>query len=119
MAMAMESGHSGHALHDGDTAGSTADTKCEHCPSAACDAARFCDVEISSACHADVPCGLDNRRDKLNLKDTHFQLPVSMAPTITATPFADHNKMPPGIAVASCLPGYQPPLNLLHCVYLI
>ncbi len=115
--MAMESGHVAHASHSTEKAGP--DRDCGHCPPAECATVMSCDVQISSACQPDVQGNLDSRRAKLILKDAQFDLPPGIARTITTTPFADHKIVPPGIYSVACLPGYQPPLNLLNCVYLI
>jgi hypothetical protein len=118
-AMALDSGHSAHASHSADVASPDADEDCGHCPPAACEAAMSCDVEMSSECRPDAQCSLDGRRAKLTLKDAQFDFPIGIAPAVANAPFADHNIMLPGIRVVAHAPGYQPPLNLFNCVYLI
>ena len=118
-AMTMESGHSAHASHSADAASPDADEDCGHCPPAACEVAMSCDVEMSSECQPDVQCSLDGRRAKLTLKDAQFDIPLGIAPAIADASFADHKILLPGIRVVATAPGYQPPLNLLNCVYLI
>ena len=115
-AIAMESGHSAHAGH---AVGANADADCGHCPPAACEASMSCDVEMSAECQTDVQCSLDNRRDKLLLNDAQFDIPVSITSAIADDQLADHKIVSPGIRVVAIAPGYQPPLNLLNCVYLI
>jgi len=118
-AIAMESGHSAHAGHAVDAAGADADADCGHCPPVACEEVMSCDVEMSAECQTDVQCSLDNRRDKLLLNDAQFDIPVSITSAIADDQFADHKIVSPGIRVVAIAPGYQPPLNLLNCVYLI
>ena len=115
----MESGYIDHAMHHGDTATQGAVADCDHCPPPACAAAMSCGAEMSSACQPDVQCSLDSRRDKLVLKDVQFDLQPGIAPTVAATPFADQFFALPDIRVAAFKPGYQSPLHLLNCVYLI
>ena len=117
--MAMESGHSAHATHAVDAASPDTDAECGHCPPVACEVAMSCDVEMSVECQTDVQCSLDNRRDKLLLNDAQFDIPVSIPSAIADDQFADHKIVSPGIRVVAIAPGYQPPLNLLNCVYLI
>jgi hypothetical protein len=66
-----------------------------------------------------VQCSQDNRRTKLNLKDAPSDLTPGIVPATVAVPLAGHKLVPPGIGFAACVPGYLPPLNLLHCVFLI
>jgi hypothetical protein len=110
--MAMES-------DAGAAASADADADCGHCPPVACEAVMSCDVEMSAECQTDVQCSLDNRRDKLPLNDAQFDIPVSITPAIADDQLADHKIAAPGIHVLAYAPGYQPPLNLLNCVYLI
>ena len=117
--MSMESGHAAHATHDGEMTSADADGDCGHCPPVACEVDMSCDVEMSSECQPDAQCNLDNRRDKLKLEDVQDNLPPGIAATIAATLFANHNIVLPGIRAVAHAPGYQPPLNILHCVYLI
>ena len=117
--MAMASGHSAHASHAVDEASPDADADCGHCPPAACEVAMSCDVEMSSECQPDAQCSLDSRRAKLNLKDVQYDLQPDIVATIATTTFAGHKTVPPGIRVTAFAPGYQAPLNLLHCIYLI
>ena len=134
--MAMESGadaplvmaadhsaHSGHSSHAADKTRSDADADCGHCPPAACEAAMSCDVEMSSECQTDVQCSLDSRRARLILKDLQYDLQpdiaATLATTIAATTFAGRKTLPPGIRATAYVPGYQPPRNLLHCIFLI
>lgn len=117
--MTMESGHAAHAMHDGKMTGADADGDCGHCPPAACEVDMSCDVEMSSECQPDLQCSLDSRRDKLKLEDAQDNLSPGIAATITATPFANHKIVLPGVRAAAYAPGHQPPLNILHCVYLI
>lgn len=117
--MTMESGHAAHAMHDGEMTSADADGDCGHCPPAACEVDMSCDVEMSSECQTDVQCSLDSRRDKFKSEDAQDDLPPGIATTIVATPFADHKIVLPGIRVEAYVPGYQPPLNIFHCVYLI
>ncbi len=119
MAIAMESGHSGHAGHAVDPASPDTDADCGHCPPVACEVAMSCNVEISAECRADMQCSLDNRRDKLLLKDAQFDIPVSITSAIADDQPADHNIVSPVIRIVAYAPGYQPPLNILNCVYLI
>jgi len=116
---AMESGHSAHVLHDGDTASPDEMADCEHCPPATCQPAESCAVEMSSGCQPEVQCSLDSRRSKLTVKNAPSDLPLGMAPAIVAAPLAAHKMVPPGIDFANYLPGNRSPLNLLNCVYLI
>jgi hypothetical protein len=74
---------------------------------------------MSSGCRPDVQCSQDNRRTKLNLKDAPSDLTPGIVPATVAVPLAGHKLVPPGIGFAACVPGYLPPLNLLHCVFLI
>jgi hypothetical protein len=115
----MESGYINHAKHHGDAATPGTDADCDHCPPAACEAAMSCGAEMSSACELDVRCSLDNRRSKLVLKDVRFDLQPGIASTVIAAPLAEHYFASPRIRIAALKPGYQPPLNLLNCVYLI
>ena len=117
-AVAMESGHSAHAMHAVDAASPDADADCGHCPPVACEADMSCDVEMSAECQTDVQCSLDNRRDKLLLNDAQFDIPVSIT-SANDHQLADHKIVSPGIRVVAYAPGYQPPLNLLNCIYLI
>lgn len=124
--MAMESGAdapmamaSGHSTHAADKASPDVDADCGHCPPAACEVAMSCDVEMSSECQPDVQCPLDSRRVRLILKDLQYDLQPDVAATIVTTTFAGQKTVPPGIRVATYVPGYQPPLNLLNCIYLI
>ena len=117
-AMAMEAGHSAHAVHDEHAMSPDAETNCGHCPPAACEAAMSCDVQMSSECQTDVQCSLDSRRVKLLLKDAQYEAPPGIVAT-AALPFSDHKIVPSCTRVAAHAPGYQPPLNLLNCVYLI
>lgn len=117
--MTMESGHAAHAMHDGEMTSADADGDCGHCPPAACEVTMSCDVEMSSECQPDAQCSLDSRRDKLKLEDAKDNLPPGIAATIDATPITNHKIVLPGIRAVAYAPGYQPPLNILHCVYLI
>ena len=117
--MTMESGHAAHAMHDGEMTSAVADADCAHCPPAACEVDMSCDVQMSSECQPAVQCNLDSRRDKLKLEDAQDSFPPGIAATIAATPFASHNIVLPGIRAVAHAPGYQPPLSILHCVYLI
>ena len=114
--MAMESGHSAHTAVEDSL---DADADCGHCPPAACEVAMSCDVEMSSECQPDVRCSLDSRRTKLILKDVQYDLQPEIAATIATTTFAGHKTVPSGMRVTAYVPGYQPPLNLLNCIYLI
>ena len=115
--MDMGSGHAAHAMHAGETAGTDAD--CGHCPPAACQDVESCIVEMSSGCQPDEPRIQDSRRAKLTLKDAPPDLPGSIAPAVIAVPFTDHRTVPSVIAYVAYEPGYQPPLNLLNCIFLI
>jgi hypothetical protein len=121
--LAMASDHSAHSSHAADKTSSDADADCGHCPPAACEAAMSCDVEMSSECQTDVQCSLDSRRARLILKDLQYDLQpdivATLATTIAATTFAGRKTVLSGICVTAYVPGYQPPLNLLHCIYLI
>jgi hypothetical protein len=117
--MAMASGHSAHSSHAVDEASPDADADCGHCPPAACEVAMSCDVKMSSECQPDVQCSLDSRRAKLILEDVQYDLQPDIAATIAATTFAGHEIVPPGVRVTAYVPGLQPPLNLLNCIYLI
>lgn len=119
MTVAMDSGHSAHAMHDRDMASEAAATDCEHCPPVYCETAASCSAGISAGCQTDVKFGLDSRRVKLLLEDAQFDVPATCGPTIGVPAIADHDSMPSDIGFASRLPGYHPPLNLLNCVYLI
>lgn len=118
-AMAEESGHAAHVLHDGDMASPNDMADCEHCPPAMCEAAKSCAVEISSGCEPEVQCALDSRRGKLMVKNASSDLPLGMPPAIVAAPLAVHKMVPPGIEFVAYLPGNRSPLNLLNCVFLI
>ena len=74
---------------------------------------------MSSICEPNVQFVPDGRRDNFTPKDAPQDLPASVAPAINSYSFASHEWMPPGIRIESFLPGYQPPLNLLNCIYLI
>ena len=119
VATTMASGHAAHAMHDSVLTSANADADCGHCPPAACESVMSCDVEMSVECQADVQCSLDNRRDKLLLNDAQFDIPASITFAIADDQLADHKIASPGIRVVVIAPGYQPPLNLLNCVYLI
>jgi len=112
--MAMESGHAAHAAASSDT-----DGDCGHCPPVACEVVMSCDVEMSSECRADLQCTLDNRRVKLTLNDAQYDFPPDIAPAITDASSIDPDIVAPGIHVVAYAPGYQAPLNILNCVYLI
>lgn len=116
-AMDMDSGHSAHVMHDGETSDAGAD--CSHCPPAACQAVDSCGVAMSSSCQPDVQCSQDKRRVKVVLEDAPPDLPPGIVPPIVAAPLDAHRTVPPGIGLVACVPGYQPPLNLLNCVFLI
>jgi hypothetical protein len=118
-AMAMQTGHSAHAVHDEHAMSPGAETDCGHCPPAACEVEMSCDVEMSSECQTDVQCSLDSRRVKFLLKDAQYD-PLPGIVAIAATPpFSEHRILPSPTRVAAYAPGYQLPLNLLNCVYLI
>lgn len=117
--MAMASGHAGHSSHAADEASPDADADCGHCPPAACEVAMSCDVEMSPGCQPDVQCSLDSRRAKLIIKDVKYDLQPDIAATIATITFTGYKTAPPGIHVTAYVPGYQPSLNLLNCIYLI
>ena len=74
---------------------------------------------MSSVCDPNVQLAPDGRRVILTLKDSPQDLPFSVAPAINSFSYANHEWTPPGIKIESFLPGYQPPLNLLNCIYLV
>ncbi|RLA33000.1 MAG: hypothetical protein DRR11_06665 [Gammaproteobacteria bacterium] len=119
VATTMASDHAAHAMHDSVLTSPDADADCDHCPPAACDAVMSCDVKMSVECQADVQCSLDNRRDKLLLNDGQFDIPVSINSAIADDQLIDYKITSPRIRIVATAPGYQPPLNLLNCVYLI
>lgn len=121
-AVATAPGHADHVVHDGHTAGpdvSVGGAICENCPPMDCTAVAACSVEISSECIPDVPYNLDNRRDKIVLKDLPADPPVSISPGIGIATPADHDVVLSSVHVSSHTPGIQQPLNLLNCIYLI
>lgn len=118
-AMTMETGHSDHAAHTTSPGDMHTDADCEHCPPAVCETAGSCDVAMSPECQPDVQSSLDSRRTKPAIKDAQFDLPVGVAAAVAVSVIADHRIEPPGVDVASRVPGAQPPLNLLNCVFLI
>jgi hypothetical protein len=119
MTTAEDSGHAAHVLHDGDMASPGDAADCEHCPPAMCEAAKSCDVDMSSGCQPDVQCALDSRRSKLIVKNASSDLPLGMPPAVVAAPRAMHKMVPTGIGSVAYLPGNRSPLNLLNCVFLI
>ncbi len=117
--LANESVDSSHVMHDADMASQDAATGCGHCPPAACVSAGSCDAGLTAGCQSDVQYSLDSRRIKLVYKDTQYDPPPGIAPTIVAAAIADQEITLPSVSFVSCIPGYRRPLNLLNCVYLI
>jgi len=56
---------------------------------------------------------------KCQLNARQFDIPLSITSAIADDQLTDHKIAAPGIRVLAYAPGYQPPLNLLNCVYLI
>jgi hypothetical protein len=118
----VESGHSAHVMHDGHTANPDnveAGLDCEHCPPSACESSASCDIVMSSDCQPDVQCSLNNRRTDCSIQDAPTDPPDDITQVVDVAAFADMRKLPTGIEFLSFIPGDQPPLNLLNCVYLI
>ena len=128
--MAMESGagkhvdssHSAHVVHDAHTVNpdnAEAGLDCDHCPPAACESAASWDIAMSSACQPDVQSSPNNRRTECSLQDAPTEPPNDIIQVVDVAAFAEARKLPIGVELVSFVPGYQPPLNLLNCVYLI
>ena len=114
-----ESGHSAHVMHDEDSDSQGADAGCGHCSPAACESAGFFDEGMSAGCQPDVQYSLDSRRSKLVYKDSQYDPPAGIAPSIAAPAIANQEIISSSVSFVSRIPGSRRPLNLLNCVYLI
>jgi hypothetical protein len=61
----------------------------------------------------------DSRIFKVKVKDSPSDESTGIAPSVAGVPFSDNSCAILNIGDTSLLPGQEPPLNILYCVYLI
>ena len=117
-AMALDDAHEHGCQHCPQLQAEEGASHGSHEPTASRDSEPACDTSASPCAFLD-DFNYDGRTAKLKVEDTQGEIPACLVSSNAVFALQNNSEVLSGSIATSYAPGHRPPLNVLHCVYLI